>query len=79
MPLYFFDTADGGGLTRDTDGIELPDDEAARRYGISALPDMAHDVLPDGGNLHSFTVVVRDTTRRAIFIADLTLAGRWLT
>ncbi|MFC0407720.1 DUF6894 family protein [Roseomonas elaeocarpi] len=77
MPLYYFDTIAGSGLIRDNTGMEWPDDATARREGIASLPHLAKDELPDG-DLRTFSVIVRNAQDRAIFIADLTLTGRWL-
>ncbi|MFC0408290.1 DUF6894 family protein [Roseomonas elaeocarpi] len=77
MPLYYFDTIAGSGLIRDAIGMDYPDDGTARREAIAALPNIAADELPDG-DLRIFSVIVRNDKERAIFIADLTLTGRWL-
>ena len=43
MPRYFFDTTNGETAYVDTDGMELVDDEDARKHALEALPDMASD------------------------------------
>jgi uncharacterized heparinase superfamily protein len=46
MPHYFFDLVNGSGLTRDDEGQELPDLEAARLEAIrQARPIIAEEVL----------------------------------
>ncbi|MFC0407889.1 DUF6894 family protein [Roseomonas elaeocarpi] len=77
MPLYYFDTIAASGLIRDTIGVNYPDDGTARREAIAALPNIAADELPDGDH-RIFSVIVRDADQRTIYIADLTLTGRWL-
>ena len=77
MPRYFFDTDDGDLGIRDDEGYELPDDAAARREAMSALPDMARDKLPDGDR-RTFSAVVKDATGRAIYSAVLSLEGGWI-
>ena len=65
MPHYFFDTGDGD-LDRDSDGVELIDDEAARleaiRYLGAVLCDRP-DELPREG---IFRVTVRSANGEAI-------------
>ena len=34
MPRYFFHVRDGAGIARDSEGIELPDLDAARRTAV---------------------------------------------
>lgn len=76
MPRYFFDTDDGDRRAEDRDGVELPDHEAARRLAQAALPDMAHDKLPDGDH-RDFTVRVRDEGGTVLYSACLALNGEW--
>ena len=77
MPRFFLDLYDGDCFTRDPYGFELDGYEEARREAISALPDMARDVLPDGDR-RDFTVDVRTAVGEVIYTATLSLAGRWL-
>lgn len=77
MPHYYFDTKNGTGLIRDEVGYDLPDHAAARAHGLDCLPDMAGDEIPDG-DLHAFTVIVRNGDRQVIYVATLNLVGTWL-
>jgi hypothetical protein len=77
MPRFLFDIYDGVRLTRDDEGSELPDREAARKEALSVLPDIARDRSPDGDR-RDFIVDVRDETGRVIYTATLSLVGRWI-
>ncbi len=76
MPLYFFDTDNGDRHHRDDDGLELPDDAAARAMAQETLPDMAHDALPDGES-RAFTVLVRTHDSTLLYSVSMTMAGQW--
>jgi hypothetical protein len=75
MTRYFFDTLEDDTLDRDTEGVELPDDAAARNQAKAALTEMAREKLPNGNhmNLH---VQVRHEAGHEIYRASLTLDGR---
>jgi len=45
MPRFFFPGRDGDALTKDREGIELPDLEAARAEAIAGLRQLAADDL----------------------------------
>lgn len=77
MPRYFFDTDDGSTSRVDDVGVDLPDDETARREAQDALPDMACDKIPNGER-RIFSVSVRDSAGCIIYTVDLTLNGRWV-
>jgi hypothetical protein len=72
MPRFFFDTHDGDHLTADEEGLDLDGIEQARDEAVRALPDLAHDTLPDG-DWRSFAVTVRDESGKAVLTATLTL------
>ena len=72
MPLFHFDTVDTGKLFPDTDGVELPDSEAARKEALSMLGAIARDELPDG-DYREFVVHVRDGQPTPCLTASLTL------
>lgn len=66
MSRYFFNTADGS-RERDTTGVELRDDSAARKEGIKFAGDvMSHepDVLWDG---HEFRIEVMNEENDLLF------------
>ena len=58
---YYFDLRDADGVTRDEEGVELPDIEAALEEAALALADMARGVaLDDIGSGHQMAIEVRD-------------------
>lgn len=65
MPRYFFDTDDGSAPLIDLAGRDLPDDAAARWFGLDTLPDMARDKIAEGDH-RTFGVVIRNAERRII-------------
>lgn len=77
MPRYFIDSSDGDHTDIDREGLELADDETARRTALDALPDMARDKLPDGDE-RSFRVSVRNADGSVIYRASLDLTGGWV-
>lgn len=56
---FYFDIRDGGELTEDDAGVELPDVHAARLQATIALTDMARDYLPRDGDQRSLAIRVR--------------------
>ena len=76
MHTYTVDTDDGDALIKGDGGQELTSSHAARLAALAALPDMAHDKLPNGDH-RTFTSTVRDETGREIYAATLTLVGEW--
>jgi hypothetical protein len=76
MPRYFIDTDDNHTLVIDDEGEELPDDNAARRSALAALPDMARDKMPDGDH-RTFCASARNVTGEVVYTATLTLVGAW--
>ena len=77
MPRYFIDSSDGERDERDDVGLDLPDDETARRTALDALPDMAREVLPNGDQ-RTFAVHVRTADGSDLYRAEMILVGRWL-
>jgi hypothetical protein len=60
MAQYFFDFSSAGMVSRDEEGIELLDTEAAHDVALSALVDAARDAVLEGFADQHFTVEVRD-------------------
>ncbi|MEQ1954430.1 DUF6894 family protein [Mesorhizobium yinganensis] len=77
MPRYYFDVCDGADVMYDQVGIELDRDDLVAGHAIRALPEMAHDELPNGPQ-RDFWVKVRDETGTYIFVADLKFRSSWL-
>ena len=78
MPRFFFDIHDSG-VTRDDEGQELPDIEAARRLAMSSLPQIAADEIPMDSDRRHFVVLVRDGNGTPVYTATLSFAGLVLT
>ena len=76
MPRFFFDTDDDSFAVKDEIGVDCPDKESARRAALACLPNMAHDVMPNGDK-RRFRVSVRNEHGKEIYVAALTLEGVW--
>lgn len=62
MALYFFDLKSAGIVSRDEEGMELPDAAAAHDIAFGALLDSARDAFLEGSTNHHFLVEVRNGT-----------------
>jgi hypothetical protein len=60
MSLYFFDLKSADVVSRDEDGIELPNAEAAHDLACGALVDAARDAILEGVLDQHYAVEVRD-------------------
>lgn len=74
MPRFFFDIHDGQ-FTRDDEGTNCADFEAARREAMASLPEIARFTLPNDGDTRAFTVLVRNEVGVIVYTATLTFAG----
>jgi hypothetical protein len=77
MPRFFFDIDDGERIHRDDEGLDFANAELARDNAVSALPDIARDVMPDGQR-RDFIVTMRDESGTPMFRASLSLRAEWL-
>ncbi|WP_349371528.1 DUF6894 family protein [Salinarimonas sp.] len=67
MPRYFFDLVRNGEIIRDSSGVDLANDDAARRIAREAIDDFR---LEDAAlALDGWRLVVTDETGR--FVADI--------
>jgi hypothetical protein len=66
MPRYFFHVREGAELTRDPEGQELPNAEAARTEAIRASREILSEKLLHGGNLGGRQVEIADETGRVV-------------
>lgn len=71
MPRYFFDFHDDG-VTYDTDGVNLADDDAASRDGARALSAIAAEQIAAGNRPNQFSVTVHGIGGRPVYAATLT-------
>ena len=60
MTLYFFDFTSADVLSRDEEGIDLPDVEAAHGVALDALVDAARDAVQEGSMNQRYAVEVRN-------------------
>jgi hypothetical protein len=74
MAKFFFDTQEGQSVDRDTTGVDLPDEAAARAEAQEALADMAREKLPNGNKV-DFAVLVRDESGQEVYSATLKFEG----
>src|SRR3954468_20419394 len=64
MPRYFFHVRQGTVLSRDEEGQELPDAEAARREAVNSTREILGEKLLHGGSLDHRTIEIADETGR---------------
>lgn len=69
MPRYYFHVDNGTGETRDEDGAELPDLEAARREALSGIRSILREELA-GGSL-DFAGRIRITDEMGRHLLDV--------
>ncbi len=76
MPLYFFDSGEGGCLLPSDTGVDLSGPQEARDEAVRLLPSIAHDM---GAGYHGQDIVsmVRDEQGQVIFKAVLSLRAEW--
>ena len=83
MPRYYFHVREGGELSRDTEGQDLPNVEAARREAIAASREILGDKLLHGGSLNSRTIEISDETGHVVDVVSssdvLFKAGQYQT
>jgi hypothetical protein len=66
MPRYFFHIREGGDISRDTEGQDLPDAEAARREAINANREILGEKLLHGGALNNRQIEIADETGHVV-------------
>ena len=71
LPRLYFDIDDDGDLRRDSEGVVLPDERAARDEAIQTLVGLARDILPSDGRHRTIAIVVRGDGDRKLFTASL--------
>lgn len=77
MPRYYFDMADGTAY-HDEIGLDFTDDGAARDAAVRALIEYALDSPPVGVGSQTYTILVSDARRTAIYSATMSMDGRSL-
>ena len=71
MARYYFDISLNEQLRPDEEGLDLPDDPAARHEAVLTLAQMAAEEIPRDGRL-VLAVGVADQHRRPLFRAQIT-------
>ncbi len=71
MPRYFFHVREGSDLSRDTEGQELPDAEAARREAVNAGREILGEKLLHGGALNNRSIEIADETGRVVDVVNI--------
>ncbi len=71
MPRYFFHVREGAELSRDSEGQDLPDAEAARREAVNASREMLGEKLLHGGALDQRQVEIADETGHVVDVVNV--------
>ena len=66
MPHYYFNCTDGNRFFADGDGVDLPDNGAARRYAFSTARDLWRKRLPSNRNWSGWRIEVTGERGRAV-------------
>ena len=85
MPRYYFETHDGATIHDDCEGLELADKATAGLEALRVLSDMVRDVVRDtpgvpvpGDDRRVLSSVVRNEGGHVVYVAALTLEGKWV-
>jgi hypothetical protein len=70
MPHYYFHVREGSELSKDTEGQDLPNVEAARKEAISASREMLGEKLLHGGSLNHRTIEIADETGHVVDVVS---------
>src|ERR1700760_1631699 len=71
MPRYFFNVREGGEISKDREGQDLPNADAARREAISAGREILGEKLLHGGALNNRTIEIADETGRVVDVVNV--------
>jgi hypothetical protein len=74
MPTYYFDTTINDDVARDTEGVVLEGNEAARQEAIATLCGLAAEADPKQPKIH-VVVAVLDEHRTSLLSAEIRLSG----
>lgn len=70
MPRYFFHVREGSELSRDAEGQDLSNAEAARREAVAATREMLGEKLLHGGALDQRSIEIVDETGRVVDVVS---------
>lgn len=66
MPRYYFHVREGAEISKDDEGQDLPNAEAARKEAICASREILGDKLLHGGSLNHRTIEITDETGHVV-------------
>jgi hypothetical protein len=66
MPRYYFHVREGSDLSRDEEGQDLPNADAARREAINSSREILGEKLLHGGSLNHRTIEIADATGHVV-------------
>ncbi|AMJ62771.1 hypothetical protein AXW83_22950 [Bosea sp. PAMC 26642] len=75
MPRFFFTTHDSSSVDIDDEGLDFPNERAAKNAAQRALVDIADEHLPDGERA-DFKVEVENADHAKIYDASLRFEAR---
>jgi hypothetical protein len=70
MPLYYFHVREGSTLSRDVEGQDLPNADAARREAIATSREILGEKLLHGGSLDHRTIEISDETGHVVDVVN---------
>jgi hypothetical protein len=70
MPYYYFHVREGSDFSRDEEGQELPNAEAARREAINTSREILGERLLHGGSLNHRTIEIADETGHVVDVVS---------
>ena len=71
MPRYYFHVREGGDISRDIEGQDLPNAETARREAISAGREILGEKLLHGGALNNRSIEIADETGHVVDVVNV--------
>ena len=70
MPRYYFHVREGQEISRDVEGQDLPNAEAARREAINASREILGEKLLHGGSLNHRQIEIADETGHVVDVVN---------
>lgn len=70
MPRYYFHVREGSEISRDREGQDLPDVEAARREAVNSSREILGERLLHGGSLNHRTIEIADETGHVVDVVN---------
>lgn len=71
MQRFYFDISLNNDVKEDSEGVELPDDKAARREAVMTIASIAAEAIPQDGPLN-IAISVTDQREVQVFRARVT-------